>query len=385
MQRTAPDVVEDVFEGEKTGVEVEDTGPGEDDAIKRPWNPDEIRVTTRMFSLRNIFDLIDEGSLELAPDFQRGRVWRPSQKSKLVESVLLQIPLPAFYFAEDTDGTLRVVDGLQRLSTLHDFARATGASGFRLKGLEYLELAEDRRFADLSPQWQRRIYNTQLTVNVIDPGTPPGVMYDIFKRINTGGTPLNSQEIRHCMSRQRSRDVLKELTHLESFRVATNGLTDHIRMSDREMALRFAAFRLLGVDAYMEQPGMDAFLMTATRELDDPKRISEAEVRQLVSSFDRAMANTYTVFDAHAFRKWPQGQDGGRGPINRALFETWSCVLADSDPSDLKSRRQAIRDAARKRMSTDYEYLDSITTSTSDRRRVKVRFVVATELAEAGR
>lgn len=244
--QTTPDVVEDVFEGHATDIEVEDSG-GDTERIQRPWNPDQIRVNTSQFSLRNILDQIDEGSIELAPDFQRLQVWRADQKSLLVESLLLQIPLPAFYFAEDVDGSFRVVDGLQRLSTLHAFVRGGEADGFALGKLEHLDDLKDLRFSDLPVPFQRRINNTQLIVNVIDPTTPRGVTYEIFKRINTGGTPLNGQEIRHCMSSRRSRDTLHRMTHTDAFAKATGGrLTNHIRMNDREMALRFAAFWLKG-------------------------------------------------------------------------------------------------------------------------------------------
>ena len=315
--QTVPDVVEDVFDGQATGVEVERTGPATQAPIERPWNPDQIRVTTSSFSLRNILDQIDEGSLELAPDFQRGKVWSDTQKSLLVESLLLQIPLPAFYFAEDSDGAFHVVDGLQRLSTLHAFVRG---AGFPLKGLEYLDDAEGRRFSDLAVQWQRRINNTQLVINVIDPTTPTGVMYDIFKRINTGGTPLNAQEIRHCMGRPRGRAILKRLTHTDAFYLATNGLTDHIRMNDREMALRFTAFYLLGIDDYMENPVMENFLMRATYLLDDPVGLPDVQVEMLEEAFSIAMANAYLLFGEHTFRKWPW-KAYGRSLINRALFE----------------------------------------------------------------
>src|SRR5688572_28403484 len=98
-------------------------------------------------------------------------------------------------------------------------------------------------------------------------------MYDRFKRINTGGTLLNAQEIRHCMSRPRSRAVLKRMTHTPEFDSATNGLTDHIRMNDREMALRFSAFFLMGLEGYLENPVMENFLMRATRMLDDPEAV----------------------------------------------------------------------------------------------------------------
>src|SRR5436190_1363685 len=107
-------------EGNETlDVEAEELEPFHD--IERPWEPESIRVSTKSFSLRNMLDAMDERSLDLAPDFQRLEVWKPVQKAQLIESILLQIPLPAFYFAEDGDGTLRVVDGLQRLSTVRDF------------------------------------------------------------------------------------------------------------------------------------------------------------------------------------------------------------------------------------------------------------------------
>ncbi|WKX71028.1 DUF262 domain-containing protein [Streptomyces sp. XD-27] len=375
-----PEVIEDVFDGLATGVEVERDG-GADVAIVKPWDPALIRVSTNQFSLRNILDMIDEGSLELAPDFQRGQVWKIEQKSRLVESVLLQIPLPAFYFAEDRDGAFRVVDGLQRLSTLHAFVRGNGQA-FRLKGLEYLG-ENDKSFTDLPVQWQRRIYNTQLVVNVIDPTTPSDVMYDIFKRINTGGTPLNAQEIRHCMSRARSRDILKTMTSMDEFNTATNGMGGHIRMNDREMALRFAAFWLLGMDAYMERPAMDLFLERATELLDNPKALPDARVIDLYEAFRAAMSNAHLVFEEYTFRKWPEGVMW-RNPINRALFETWSIALAPYDPTDLEHRRTAIVSAARDRMTNDIPYLDAITSSTSDRRRVEYRFWAAAEDAKAG-
>ncbi|WP_460429107.1 GmrSD restriction endonuclease domain-containing protein [Amycolatopsis oliviviridis] len=349
--------------------------------IERPWNPEHIRVTTSAFSLRNILDQIDEGALELAPDFQRGKVWRAEQKSLLVESLLLQIPLPAFYFAEDTDGGFHVVDGLQRLSTLHAFVRGPK---FALRGLEYLHDADGRRFDELDMQWQRRINNTQLVVNVIDPTTPADVMYDIFKRINTGGTPLNAQEIRHCMSKPRSREILRQMTHTPEFSMATNGLTDHIRMNDREMALRFAAFYILGLDDYMRNPAMETFLMRATQLLDNSDKFADTDVERLKAAFVKAMSNTHLVFGEHAFRKWAKHAHG-RSPINRALFETWSIAMARHEAGDLARRKDAIVAAARERMTSDIDYLDSITSSTADRRRVRYRFNAADEDARVGR
>ena len=214
---------EELFEGEPTGLEIEETSNGSES--HKPWDPNEIRVTTKTFSLRNALDMIEEKSLELAPDFQRNKVWKPRQKSRLIESILLQIPLPAFYFAEDVDSRMRVVDGLQRLSTVRDFVRGDEyGQQFALADLEYLKNEEGNSFSELQPVLQRRLRNTQIVVHVIDPTTPPDVTYNIFKRINTGGTPLNAQEIRHCMSQSRSRNFLRRCAETDEFATATGGI-----------------------------------------------------------------------------------------------------------------------------------------------------------------
>ncbi|MET9656215.1 DUF262 domain-containing protein [Streptomyces sp. NPDC006510] len=377
-----PKITEEHFLDTGTGVEAETETEDAPPEIERPWNPEQIRVNTKQFSLRNVLDMIEDDSLELAPDFQRGQVWKPVQKSRLIESVLLQIPLPAFYFAEDTDGLMRVVDGLQRLSTIRDFVRGGEELGFALKGLEYLQSAvEGKRFEDLPAPWKRRIYNTQIVTNVIDPTTPSDVMYDIFKRINTGGTPLNAQEIRHCMSKDRSRTILREMTSTAEFNAATNDMGGHIRMNDREMALRFAAFWLMGADGYAKYAAMDPFLQRTTTMLDNEKDVTRARVEDLMTAFRKAMVNARLVFGDQAFRKWPLRQSG-RNPINRALFEAWSITLAEHEAADLERRREEIVAFARELMTHDYRYLEAITSSTGDVRRVMYRFEATARIAE---
>lgn len=381
--RDLHEVREEHFENEPTGVEVEREGD-EVGLEHKPWNPDEIRVSTKQFSLRNILDLIDENDLELAPDFQRNKVWKTTQKSLLIESILLQIPLPAFYFAEDGNGMMRVVDGLQRLSTVHDFVRG-GRRSFELSRLEYLTIAEGKRYGELPPAMQRRINNAQIVVHVIDPTTPSSVKYDIFKRINTGGTRLNSQEIRHCMSNARSRDFLKRCTHSTAFDRATRGrFKNHVRMEDRELALRFCAFWLRGVEGYADHGAMDDFLDKANETLDDPTAVTDEDLENLYSDFCSAMDRCYEVFGGHAFRKWPLGS-GALNPVNRPLFESWSYALGKYSGADVARRRNEIVSAAREYMTSDVKYIEAISTSTGDVRKVRLRFQYADLAAQSGR
>ena len=344
--------------------------------IDHPWDPEDIRVSTRNFSLRNMIDMISEGGLDLAPDFQRLQVWGPVQKVQLIESVLLQIPLPAFYFAEDASGVMQVVDGVQRLSTINDFVTGDPKrrGGFPLVGLEYLTDVSGKRFNDLPTVWKRRIYNTQIVAHVIEPSTPAAVMYDIFRRINTGGTPLTAQEIRHCVSKQRSRAFLKELASNTVFETVTGGkLKNHRRMVDRELALRFVAFWCIGHEGYLRSDSLESFLLRTARSLDDEREIDALTLADIKGAFERGLTLAREVFGVHAFRKWPIGVDR-LAPINRALFETWAVELARADKAVVRENAEQIRDLARKGMTLDMDYINSVSTATGDVRSVQTRF-----------
>ncbi len=367
------EIREEYFLDEPMGVEVET----DDDAVDldRPWRPESIRVTTSNFSVRNVLDMIDDKELELAPGFQRNRVWSRTTRSRLIESILLKIPLPAFYFAQDNDGTMKVVDGLQRLSTVHSFARE---GDFVLRGLEYLSSEEGKSFDELPALWQRRFHQTQLIAHVIDPQTPPQVKYDIFKRINTGGTPLNTQEIRHALSGQRSRDFLRQCAESPEFINAVGErFRNHIRMADREMVLRFCAFRMLGPEKY--QRAMDPFLDSANSQLDDPRQVSDYDLDRLAKDFITAMELGHEIFGPNAFRKPPV--DGWyRSPVNRALFESWSVTLAEAANERLDIDYEHVVSSLNSLMTKDYTYIDSITTSTGAPRKVRYRFARAREV-----
>lgn len=351
-----------------------------------PWNPDDIRISTKPFSLRHIVDMISDAELDLAPDFQRSTIWKSPQKSRLVESILLRIPLPAFYFNEMGDGSMQVVDGVQRLSAVYEFARGPlpqapkDTSRLLLEGMQYLAGLEDKGYKDLSPILRRRFDNTQIFANIIDPQTPDAVKFDIFRRINTGGSPLNSQEIRHCISRKSSRDFLKRCASSEHLTRSTDAvLRDNARMVDRELALRFFAFRQVDWhDIYVKKRSLDEFLLAMTRRIE---AMSTSQQDAAFADFDRAMFRAWRVFDGNAFRKWPE--DKKRGPLNRSLFESWSVALAEcSDENALWKAKNIIVEDTRRRMAKDEEYINSFTIATSDFRRIDTRFRVARTIVE---
>lgn len=369
---------EEYFGNDGTGVEVEAELPAQD-ADVQPWDPERIRVHTKHFSLRQVVDMIQDKDIDIAPDFQRLYVWKDWQKWSLIESILLGIPLPTFYFNENEDGTMQVVDGVQRLTTIYDFVRG---EAFALGDVDYLKELSGLTFAELGASFRRRMHNTQFVVHVIDPQTPYRVKFDIFRRINTGGSPLSSQEIRHCMSRARSRALLHELATSDSFEHATGGsLRSHIRMADREVVLRFCAFFIFGADKYDKTESLDSFLGKTTEYIDDELQFTDTDRSKLVESFHRAMRNAYTVFGDHAFRKWPFGAER-RNPINRALFEVWGVVLSRHDEQRIIEHADELRAAARTLMTDDSRFIEAISQGTGDPRRVRDRFEQAEEVAK---
>lgn len=356
----------------------EEEGPESGPSLARPWDPTKIRVQTKTFSLRQVIDDIDDGSIDVTPDFQRGYVWKDRQQTRLVESVLLGIPLPAFYFDADEESRFKVVDGVQRLTTIREYA----TDRFQLsRDLEYLREMAGKYFKDLNPSLRRRFHQTQIVVHVIEPTSPPEVKFDIFKRINTGGTPLNSQEIRHCMTRPRARDFLKRLAELPSFRQAT-GIGQCRRMEDRELALRFAAFALQaraveGMEAY-EAMTLDAFLARAAEDLGTPGSVDDETLAELESGFDLAMASAQKAFGKHAFRR--SAGDRARAKLNRALFDCWSVAFAGlgrtiSDEEAAKIRAEA--DAA---LTDEDQFAAAVSQGTGDPGRVLTRFRFAKEV-----
>ncbi|MDA9530034.1 DUF262 domain-containing protein [Bradyrhizobium sp. CCBAU 25338] len=366
------DVLEEYDENEPTGVELD---PEDDSAtVVSPYDPRLIRVDPKVYSVRQVIDMIDDQELDLAPDFQRRRVWRVRQKSLLIESILLRIPLPAFYFSADAEGRLQVVDGVQRLSTIYEFVRDRNLP---LDHLEYLgDELQGKTYNDIEGTiWSRRILNTQISANVIDPQTPVAVKFDIFRRINTGGSPLNSQEIRHCMSKDRSRQFLRDLCDTAAFRETMgSSIIDHVRMVDRELALRFTAFKLIGDIANFKRYGsMDEFLTEINQLLDNSHEVTARQLRTLADGFVRAMENARLLFGQHAFRKWPEGY-GYLYPINRALFDVWSVALSDISPDRLERMKGPLVDGARSLMTNDGDFISAISTGTSSPQKIITRF-----------
>ena len=300
------------------GIELEREDPQE--IITDPFDPEQIRVRTVPIVVEQLVSRIRHNEIDLAPDFQRLRgIWDAKRKSRLIESLLLRIPLPVFYVAADETENWAVVDGVQRMSTIYDYM----TNQFGLTRLEYLDWLDGRGHDALPRRLQRRIGETQIVVNVIDPGTPPEVMFNIFLRINTGGLTLNGQEIRHALHLGPVRDYLKELAQSDEFLRATDNSIRETRMADRECVLRFLAFHIAPWEEYTSND-LDGYLGHTMKKIN---AMGASKRNQFAADFRKAMSAAFSVFGDTAFRKRTADNDRRR-PVSKALFEAWSVQFA---------------------------------------------------------
>ena len=320
---------------------------------------------------------IEHGEIDLAPDFQPlSGIWNAERKSRLIESLLLRIPIPVFYVAADEEENWAVVDGVQRLSTIRDYV--TGQ--FPLTRLEYRGELDGQRYDDLPRAMQRRISETQFVVNVIEPGTPPEVMFNIFRRINTGGMPLNGQEIRHALNPGPVREYLKRLARSSEFVYATNGSIKPDRMADRECVLRFLAFHAEPWERYAAD-SLDSHLETTMKAIN---AMAPDRLTTLAADFRKAITAAARIFGDDAFRKRFRA-DAGRNQISIALFETWAVQLARCSPEQidrLAARREDVRVRFMALLNEDTEFEKAISVSTGASQRIRRRFTAIRDLVQ---
>lgn len=373
-----------IIEAENAGIEFTEEQEIVDDGT--PFDPEEIRVDTKQFSVSFINELIEAGEIDLSPDFQRHFVWKDLEKrSRLIESIMLRIPLPVFYLSQDKEGKFQVVDGLQRLSVINQFL----TNKFKLTNLEYLEDQEEKYYEhktkdNIDAKYKRRISQTQLTVNVIDPQTPTRVKFEIFKRINQGGKPLDPQEIRNCMISKSARDLLRELTKSESFLNATNNGINPLRMQDQEMVLRFIGFY------YEKQLNRIKYKGAMTSFLDDLvdmlNHATEQELAEIKRLFYLAMDNALHLFGKYAFRKCNTNHllpNARKQFVNKSIFTAWSVHLSQFSKEYIQQFPQGyLALPLAKKIESDPEYYRSITEGTNSIQRMDYSFKVAKEITD---
>ncbi|RLA84514.1 MAG: DUF262 domain-containing protein [Epsilonproteobacteria bacterium] len=330
--------------------------------------PAEVKIQRDMFSVRELKTDYEEKILELAPDFQREFVWTVKQKSELIESILMGIPLPMIYFFEADNGVLQVVDGKQRLTSLFQFID----DKFPLSpSLSILLNHKGLRYSELTPSERTKIARHQFVTQTIIPPTPDRIKFDIFERVNRKGSTLNNQEMRNALYQGKASKLLEDLAINESFQIATNYGISPTRMRDRYMILRFISFYLYKQNLLKDKENN---LVEYKSDIDEfvGKTMSflniqdDIYIENLSSVFYDTMKLAFKLRGKNVFRIPSKER---KRPINMALMDSLGYLISQMIGIDNSKHNKIIDD-----LLDNEEYLNSLTQRVDNRSSVEVRF-----------
>ncbi len=333
-----------------------------------------IKIESARFSIFELKRRYDRGMICVDPDFQRLDVWTYKQKSELIESVIMGIPLPLIYLAENIDGRLIVVDGRQRLTTFFEFLN----NAFRLRDLKILKQINGMNIQEMDKnikysRYVTMIEDTQLAVQIIKYPTKDRVRFDIFDRVNRGGTPLNKQEMRNALYQGNATKLLNRLSEMSSFKKATGNSISSKHMKDKYIILRALCFYLLYQGEMVNlnnekveyRSDMEEFLGIGMQFFNS---MSGERLQVLEKLFDQTMQRAYECMGEDGFRIPSQGKS--RRPISMTLFETlfyyYTLFRKESDAGLMKKGVDELL--------CDKEYLASLQYTVDSSSRVMKRF-----------
>lgn len=353
--------------------------PDESEPLEVPEDRRRVYTDKQDVPVETLHGWITQGELDVQPEFQRNFVWSDSKASRLVESLILDIPIPVLYIAEEEDGSYSVVDGQQRLTSLSSFISGKFPSGrpFKLTGLQVLTELNGKHFKDLQGELakhRRAITRSALRLIIIQKHSDPDVKFEVFERLNLGAERLNDQELRNCVFRGPYNELLKKLATNPQMLKVTNAKEPHARMADRQMILRFLA---MWRKTHLHYKGpMKQFL---NREMEEHRNASQRDLNEMQAVFEKTIDMAYVVFGRSAFRRFRAGTEGApdgtweSSRINLALWDTVMFGLSFYEKSQVVPAADAIREELLDLMTNDSSFVEYITSTGDKPERIKYR------------
>lgn len=340
--------------------------------------PEKRRVKTdkRDLPVETLQGWANRGKLNLQPEFQRNFVWSASKASRLIESLLLNIPIPVIYVAEEHDNTFSVVDGQQRLTAICSFINGKFPDGqdFRLSSLQVLTELNRKSFKDINSELQEAILNSILRLIVIEKDSDPDVKFEIFERLNLGAEKLNDQELRNCIYRGRYNDLLRHLSENSYMLKVMGSSRPHNRMADRQLILRF--FAMWRNTHLKYKTPVKQFL---NREMEAHRDATERTISEMQSVFEKSIEMSYIVFGQHAFRRFNPGTEANPNgaweakKLNVALWDTLLYAFSFFEKPQIISISDRIREEFLDLMTHDSRFVECITSTTDQSEKVQYR------------
>ena len=318
-----------------------------------------------------------KGRLNVQPAFQRQFVWDKVKSSRLIESALLDIPIPIVYLSEERDGKENVIDGQQRLTSFFSFidGKLPDNTDFKLAGLKVFTELNGKKFNQLSEEIQERITTYKIRVIKFKKESDSDLQFEIFARLNSGSVPLNDQELRNCVYRGRFNEIIKELSLDKDYKYLLGIATPDRRMKDRELVLRFASFHF---NTYLNYSApIKKFLNDSMEKYRNISPVDEANLR---AAFKNTVQIIRSLLDKNAFKRYYRGDEKNKNgrwetqQFNVSLFDILMYSFAREDKNKVFQNLDRVREALIDLMTNDQDFIDSILLSTSSKKAVLIRF-----------
>lgn len=346
-----------------------------DEAIDVDAQDKRVKSEKQDVPVETIDTWVKRGRMDLQPDFQRLFVWNKAKCSRLIESVLLEIPIPVVYAAETIERKLEIVDGQQRLTSLCSFVdgKMPDGAAFRLSGLRVLSELNGKAFSDLDQDMQESILSYTLRLIVISRDSNPDVKFEVFERLNSGSVKLNNQELRNCIYRGKLNETIKKLSKNSFLRKIRRVDSPHSRMEDVHLVLRFLTIRDRSHINY--KPPMKQFL---NRFMASNQNAPDELLNAWAKLFEDAIEAAWHIWGEKSFRRFEPATDNEKSlrwsnPINVALWDTLLYGLSYYPKPMLISKADSIREEFVQIMSEDATFRDFTSAQTDNIERFTYR------------
>lgn len=317
------------------------------------------------------------GKLIVQPDFQRYFVWDIKKSSRLIESAMMDIPIPVIYLSEEKDGKEYVIDGQQRLTAFFSFidGKLPDNKDFKLAGLKIFKELNGKYFKELKDDLQDKVRYCKIRTITFRQESDRDLKFEIFERLNTGAVSLNDQELRNCIYRGTYNALLRDLSRDNDFVFLLGIKNPDKRMKDVELVLRFASFYNSTYLNY--RPPIGKFLNDHMEEF---QNISESKASEIRTAFKNSMAIIKSLLGTNAFRRFYIGDKNNPNgywepqKFNASLYDILTYTFAREDKNKVYQNLDSIREALIYLMTNDEEFIEAIERSTSSSQSVTKRF-----------
>lgn len=293
-------------------------------------------------SLRTVADMVGRGAIDIAPQFQRRDRWNHFRQSALIESFVLNIPVPPIYLAEDELGTYAIIDGKQRITTIASYLH----DGFALKALNRFHDLENLKFSDLPRVIQNALDLRPLRSVTLLKQSDPDLKYEVFHRLNSGGEVLNAQEIRNVVFRgplnRRIYGLAEHPFLRQQLKIEGPRSSAYRKMQDAEFVLRFMTL------AHTWESFSGDLSLSMDEFLEENRSLPEPDLDRLAHRFNTALEACADIWGANAFQR-PDG-DGWRDQALAGMFDAQMVaidILGDGVIRALIARRDQAIEAVR--------------------------------------